>query len=201
MSIRSSLAATSRVTPGCAARKRVAIGGRTFIATITGTLSLSVPRGLERKPLTTSSPLSISPSAGASRSSRRWPASVGVTLRVVRLRRRTPSAASSRRPLRSRPRPTRPARRPRRESRARGRRRRRRRDRRGWGWPFAQVYALKPRAVSPARFVGSCHSRARGREPCVWMPAFAGMTRRACDRGIYLRRWSDWRLHVRRSGY
>ena len=97
MSIRSSLAATSRVTPGCAARKRVAIGGRTFIATITGTLSLSVPRGLERKPLTTSSPLSISPSAGASRSSRRWPASVGVTLRVVRLRRRTPSAASSRR--------------------------------------------------------------------------------------------------------
>ena len=78
-------------------RKRLAIGGRIFIATITGTLSLSVPRGLARKLFTTSSPLSISPSAGLRRSSSRSPASVGVTLRVVRLSSRTPSAASSRR--------------------------------------------------------------------------------------------------------
>ena len=59
--------------------------------------SVEVPTGLDRKALTASSAAVISLKAGVRRSSSRAPASVGVTLRVVRLSRRTPSLASSRR--------------------------------------------------------------------------------------------------------
>ena len=73
------------------------MAGSTSRAALTGTLSLSVPAGRSRKPFTTSSAASTSVSAGPSRSSRRAPASVGTTLRVVRLSSLTPSLASSRR--------------------------------------------------------------------------------------------------------
>ena len=61
----------------------------------------SVPAGRSRKPLTTSSAASTSPSAGPSRSSRRAPASVGTTLRVVRLSSLTPSWSPAAAPPRS----------------------------------------------------------------------------------------------------
>src|SRR6187402_1834252 len=77
--------------------KPATIGGSTRRATLAGTLSLSVPAGRLRKALTTSSAASTSPSAGTNRSNRRAPASVGATLRVVRLSRRRPSRVSSRR--------------------------------------------------------------------------------------------------------
>ena len=80
-----------------AAGSALTSGGSTMRATTVGTLRRSVPTGLSRKLLTASSAAPTSPSAGVSRSSRRWPASVSVTLRVVRLSRRTPSRASSRR--------------------------------------------------------------------------------------------------------
>lgn len=66
-------------------------------ATALGTLSRKVPVGLSRKAFTASSAPSTSASTGARRSMSRSPASVGVTLRVVRLSRRTPIRASSRR--------------------------------------------------------------------------------------------------------
>ena len=56
-----------------------------------------MPVGLSRKLVHRVERGRTSPSAGARRSSSRVPASVGVTLRVVRLRSRTPSRASSRR--------------------------------------------------------------------------------------------------------
>jgi hypothetical protein len=82
---------------GYAARKGGTIVGSTSRAALTGTLSRSVPAGLSRKPFTTSSAASTSVKAGPSRSSSRWPAAVGATLRVVRLSSLTPSCASSRR--------------------------------------------------------------------------------------------------------
>src|SRR6266446_300960 len=87
----------SMVIPGLAFRKPSTIGGRMSRATAIGTLSLSVPVRLSRKPFTVSTAAATSPNAGTRRSSRRAPASVGVTLRVVRLRRRTPSRVSNRR--------------------------------------------------------------------------------------------------------
>src|SRR5277367_608206 len=70
--------------------------GRTRREALTGTFRRSVPAGRSRKPLTTSSAASTSPKAGPSRSRSRAPASVGATLRVLRLSSRTPSLASSR---------------------------------------------------------------------------------------------------------
>ncbi len=66
-------------------------------ATGVGTLRRSVPIGVSRKWLTSSSASPTSESAGTSRSNRRRPASVSVTLRVVRFISRTPSCSSSRR--------------------------------------------------------------------------------------------------------
>src|SRR6185312_5565879 len=92
----SSVMTSSRIS-GKAAMKAGTMPGSTSREALTGTLSFSVPAGRSRKVLTTSSAASTSDSAGPSRSRRRRPASVGATLRVVRLRRRTPSPASSRR--------------------------------------------------------------------------------------------------------
>jgi hypothetical protein len=72
-------------------------------AALTGTLRRSEPAGLSRKPFTTSMAASTSVNAGPSRSSRRSPASVGATLRVVRLSNLTPSCASRRRTASLRP--------------------------------------------------------------------------------------------------
>ena len=66
-------------------------------ATMDGTLILSRPAGPSCEPLTSSRAPARSDSIGDSLSSNRWPASVGVTLRVVRLSSRVPSLASSRR--------------------------------------------------------------------------------------------------------
>lgn len=73
------------------------IDGSTSRAALVGTLSLSVPTGRSRNVFTTSSAACTSLSAGVSRASRRSPASVGDTLRVVRCSSRTPNCASSRR--------------------------------------------------------------------------------------------------------
>ncbi len=54
-----------------------------------------VPAGLSRSSLTAASPASISSSRGATVRSRRSPASVSPTLRVVRVRSRMPSRVSS----------------------------------------------------------------------------------------------------------
>src|SRR5258705_8832937 len=73
------------------------MAGSTSRAALTGTLSLSVPAGRSRKRFTTSRAASTSASAGPSRSSKRAPASLGTTLRVVRLSSLTPSLVSKRR--------------------------------------------------------------------------------------------------------
>src|SRR5471032_19172 len=71
--------------------------GNTMRAALDGTLSFSVPLGLSLNPFRTSSDASISLNNGASFSISRSPGSVGATLRVVRLSKRRPSFASSRR--------------------------------------------------------------------------------------------------------
>src|ERR1700733_14426779 len=71
--------------------------GSTSRAALTGTLRRNNPAGLSRKTFTTSMAASTSVNAGPSRCSRCAPASVGTTLRVVRLSSLTPSCASRRR--------------------------------------------------------------------------------------------------------
>ena len=77
--------------------------GSTSRAALTGTLRRNNPAGLSRKPFTTSMAASTSVRAGPSRCSSRVPASVGTTLRVVRLSSLTPSCASRRRTASLRP--------------------------------------------------------------------------------------------------
>src|SRR5690606_33354789 len=87
--------ATSTLTPGQRARNGGISPGRTKRAVGTGTLSRSVPTGrcvLSSRSLKADA---ISASAGRSRSSSRAPASVGVTLRVLRWSRRSPRSCSS----------------------------------------------------------------------------------------------------------
>src|SRR5579859_2982095 len=71
--------------------------GSTSRAALTGTLRRNEPAGRSRKPFTTSRAAATSVKAGPSRSSKPLPASVRMTLRVVRLSSLTPSCASSRR--------------------------------------------------------------------------------------------------------
>src|SRR3569833_3905604 len=73
------------------------MAGSTRRAALIGTLSRSIPAGRSRNTLTTTSAASTPSSAGASPSIKRAPASVGVTLRVVRWSRRTPNLSSRRR--------------------------------------------------------------------------------------------------------
>src|SRR3984957_8984043 len=77
--------------------------GSTSRAALTGTLRRNNPAGRSRKPFTTSMAASTSVNAGPSRCSRCVPASVGTTLRVVRLSSLTPSCASRRRTASLRP--------------------------------------------------------------------------------------------------
>src|SRR5579859_2521594 len=79
------------------------MAGSTSRAALTGTFRRNVPMGRSRKRLTTSMAASTSLSAGVRRSSRRCPASVGTTLRVVRLSSLTPSRPSNRRTASLRP--------------------------------------------------------------------------------------------------
>src|SRR5437868_9234421 len=83
----------SRRMPGWRLRKRAIIGARMGCAA-PGTLRRSVPVGASRKPFTSSSASFTSEKIGVNRAASRIPASVGVTERVVRLRRRTPSRSS-----------------------------------------------------------------------------------------------------------
>src|SRR5581483_8573767 len=92
-----SWATTSTTMPGCAFKKALTSGGRKVRTATQFTLRRSVPKGPLPEAAALSTAAATSPSAGTSRSGRRAPASVGVTLRVVRLRRRRPSRASSRR--------------------------------------------------------------------------------------------------------
>ncbi len=77
-------------------RCRVADKARRILAD-RGVRYIKVPAGLSLNPLTTSTAASTSASAGPNRSSNRAPASVGATLRVLRLSRRTPRVFSRRR--------------------------------------------------------------------------------------------------------
>src|SRR5258707_181525 len=79
------------------------MAGNTSRTALTGTLRRNVPAGWSRKPFTTSSAASTSFRAGPSRASKPAPASVGATLRVVRLSSLTPSCASRRRTASLRP--------------------------------------------------------------------------------------------------
>src|SRR6185312_13673929 len=92
-----SSARTCNRMSGYAARNGGTISGSTSRAALTGTLSLSVPAGRSRKPFTASRAASTSDNAGPSRSSSPLPASVGATLRVVRLSNLTPNPVSRRR--------------------------------------------------------------------------------------------------------
>ena len=72
-------------------------GQRMVSAAVSLTVMRILPAGRSRCAVTASSRASISSRAGRNDSTRRWPASVGATLRVVRVSRRTPSRSSSRR--------------------------------------------------------------------------------------------------------
>src|ERR1700676_3280080 len=88
---------TSKRMSGYALRNGAMTVGNTIRAALDGTLSLSVPVGLSLNPFKTSIAASISLNNGVSFSMRRSPASVGATLRVVRLSKRSSSFDSRRR--------------------------------------------------------------------------------------------------------
>ena len=95
ISARPSSVTTSTFTHGYFATKRASKGASTSQAAGRGTFRRSVPAGTACNAVTSTSASATSRKAGASRAKRRFPASVGVTLRVVRWSKRTPSRSSS----------------------------------------------------------------------------------------------------------
>jgi hypothetical protein len=94
VSISASLMMISTLTSGKLLRKRVTIGSSTSCVDCRAALKRSVPAGLPRKLLRSSSASSISRNAGLIRENSRSPASVSATLRVVRLISRRSSRSS-----------------------------------------------------------------------------------------------------------
>ena len=94
VSISASLMMISTLTSGKFLRKRVTIGSSTSCVDCRAALKRSVPAGLPRKLLRSSSASSISRNAGLIRENSRSPASVSATLRVVRLISRRSSRSS-----------------------------------------------------------------------------------------------------------
>ena len=95
MSVSAGSVETSRTISGYCAIKRASRGASTKDATGGGTVMRSCPAGRSRNALTESTAASNSSNNGRKRVSMRSPASVGATLRVVRLSSRTPRLSSS----------------------------------------------------------------------------------------------------------
>src|SRR5262245_6446268 len=90
MSVSAGSVETSRTISGYCAIKRARRGASTKEATGGGTVMRSCPAGRSRNALTESTAASNSSNKGRKRVSMRSPASVGATLRVVRLSSRPP---------------------------------------------------------------------------------------------------------------
>jgi hypothetical protein len=94
MSVKPASTLTSTSMSGCSGSSRASAGHRIVSAACSPALIRIRPAGRSRKAVSAASPASISSKCGPIVASSRSPASVGATLRVVRVSRRRPSRSS-----------------------------------------------------------------------------------------------------------